>query len=149
MHKREPISLELCKVTHVRKGGGYINSTCTQEFMGAAKAKVYECSAGSEKPPVVIHNEVFIELMYSDDKPNQRVVGYRVGISRRQVFVLKGQLKRLHNDDLGSSSIEVLGIKAHFVSVEEKSDKIISQLQQRKKELEKRTEALREMIRVH
>lgn len=55
-------------------------------------------------------------MMYSDDNPNRRVVGYGVGVTRSRVFGLKGKLKRGHYDDLGSNSTEVLGIKTHLVS---------------------------------
>ena len=90
----------------------------------------------------MIETEVFNEMMYQQDKPNQRVVGYGHGVSRSHVFGIEAQLRNNKIGDCGGTSSDVMGLKSYLLSVERKSDEvmrkndeIISQLQKRNDEV--------------
>ena len=73
----------------------------------------------------MIETEVFNEMMYQQDKPNQRIVGYGHGVSRSHVFGIKAQLRNNKIGDCGGTSSDVMGIKSYLLFVERKSDEVM------------------------
>ena len=105
------------KRTHTTKSGGYVEGTSTQEFMvyqsidletfiimtnviayfiytfvllqDIAESRVNERFCDSKQPREAIETEVFNEMMYQQDKPNQRVVDMVMGLVDLTCLVLK------------------------------------------------------------
>ena len=101
------------KRTHTIKSGDYVEGTSTQEFMvyqsseletfiimtnaiayfiytfvllqDIVESRINERLRDSKQPHEVIETEVFNEMVYQEDKPNQRVVGYGHGVTRTHV----------------------------------------------------------------
>ena len=83
----------------------------------------------------MIEIEVFNEMMYQEDKPNQRVVGYGHGVTRSHVFGIEAQLQKSKMGDCGGTLSDVMGLKSYLLFVERKNDEVISQLQKRNDEV--------------
>lgn len=92
VHGREPGALEWFVQTHQRKDGTYVENT-SKEFLDTAATMIAQRGApSSSKERVAIENEVFNELMYSDD--DQRPIGYGSGVSRNKVFGIGAELRK-------------------------------------------------------
>ncbi|XP_021776499.1 uncharacterized protein LOC110740317 [Chenopodium quinoa] len=94
-HGREPGALEWFAQTHLRKDGTYVEDS-SKEFLDAAAALV--AKRGSTSSPaerIAIENQVFNELMYSDDDERcQRPIGYGFGVNRNKLFGVGGELRK-------------------------------------------------------
>jgi hypothetical protein len=85
----------------------------------------------------VIETEVFNELMYQEDKSNNRVVGFGHGVTRTHVFGVEAQLRKNKMGSCGATSNDVMGLKSYIMSIEKKHEEVSSELQNRNEELEK------------
>ena len=90
-----------------------------------AKSRVDERLRDSKNPHEVIEIEVFNEMMYQEDKPNQRVVGYGHGVTRSHVFGIEAQLRKSKMGDCGGTSSDVIGLKSYLLFVERKNDEFM------------------------
>ncbi|XP_021753214.1 uncharacterized protein LOC110718640 isoform X2 [Chenopodium quinoa] len=94
-HGREPGALEWFAQTHLRKDGTYVEDS-SKEFLDAAAALVAQRgSTSSPAERIAIENQVFNELMYSDDDERcQRPIGYGFGVNRNKLFGVGGELRK-------------------------------------------------------
>ncbi|KAL2937313.1 Uncharacterized protein RDABS01_020762 [Bienertia sinuspersici] len=66
----------------------------SKEFLDAAAAIVAQRgSTSSPAKRVAIENQVFNELMYSDDERYQRPIGYGFGANKNKIFGVEGELR--------------------------------------------------------
>ena len=142
------------KRTHATKSGGYVEDTCTQEFMvyqsieletfiiliyvivyfiytfallqDIVDCRVDERLRDSKQPHEVIEIEFFNEMMYQEEKPNQRVVGYSHGVTRTHEFGIEAQLRKSKMADCSGTSSDVMRLKSYLLSVERKNNEVIS-----------------------
>ncbi|KAJ8423305.1 LOW QUALITY PROTEIN: hypothetical protein Cgig2_022099 [Carnegiea gigantea] len=83
-HGREPTHLELFKKRQSKESGGFVANTTTEGFLNKARSKVQErhLSSSPLKTRVEIENEVFDELMYEEENPND-VFGVNAILKKR------------------------------------------------------------------
>ena len=152
--------------THTIQSGGYVEGTYPQEFMVYQSIKletiiimiiviayfintfvllqdivistVDERLRDLKQPREVIEIELFNEMMYQEDKTNQRVVGYGYGVTRSHIFGIEAELRKSKMGDYAGTSSDVMGLKSYLLFVERKNDEVmrkndevISQLQKR------------------
>lgn len=91
-HGREPGAIEWFVQTHRRKDGTYVETT-SKEFLDAAATMIAQRAPSSSSKSVAVENQVFNELMYSDDE-RQRPIGYGFGVTRNKVFGLGAELRK-------------------------------------------------------
>lgn len=93
-HGREPGAVEWFVQTHKRKDGTFIEDT-SKEFLDIAASMIAERAPTSPSQRVAIENQVFNELMYSDeDERYQRPIGYGFGVNTKKIFGVEGELRR-------------------------------------------------------
>lgn len=103
-HGREPGALEWFAQTHLRKDGTYVEDS-SKEFLDAAAAMVAQHgSTSSPAKRIAIENQVFNELMYSDDERCQRPIGFGFGANKNKIFGVGGELRKRGYLASGASS---------------------------------------------
>lgn len=92
VHGREPGPVEWFDQTHKRKDGTYVEKT-SKEFLDTAAAMIAQRGApSSSSQRIAIENQVFNELMYSED--DRRPLGYGFGVDRNKVFGIGAELRK-------------------------------------------------------
>ncbi|XP_010690514.2 uncharacterized protein LOC104904039 isoform X1 [Beta vulgaris subsp. vulgaris] len=103
-HGREPGALEWFAQTHLRKDGTYVEDS-SKEFLDAAAAMVAQRgSTSSPTKRIAIENQVFNELMYSDDERCYRPIGYGFGANRNKLFGVGEELRKRGYSASGTST---------------------------------------------
>ncbi|XP_057525166.1 uncharacterized protein LOC130804639 isoform X2 [Amaranthus tricolor] len=104
---REPGALEWFAQTHIRKDGAFVKDS-SKEFLDAAAAMVAQRgSTSSPSKRIAIENQVFNELMYSDDERPYRPIGYGFGANWNKKIV--GGEKRKREYFASGASMEAGG----------------------------------------
>ncbi|XP_074313014.1 uncharacterized protein LOC141648349 isoform X2 [Silene latifolia] len=108
-HGREPGALEWFLETHQRKDGTFVENT-SKEFADTAAALIAQRGSTSSHRTTAVENQVFNELMYSDEY--QRPLGYGFGVTGNKVFRTEAESRKRGYGELG--------IKAEFGSSKKK-----------------------------
>ncbi|KAH9620419.1 hypothetical protein KSS87_008555, partial [Heliosperma pusillum] len=97
-HGREPGALEWFLETHQRKDGTFAENA-SKEFADTAAALIAQRGSTSSRRTTAVENQVFNELMYSDEY--QRPLGYGFGVTGNKVFGTEEESRKRGYGDLG------------------------------------------------